>query len=120
MVINLDQRRKILNKIQFMLYQIAHFMGIFFLLLYNFDNNTFIRTIIMITILVGTYQYVEFYLLMVFLVIVLPYYFFKNLWSYGIRRYRSYKLERALQSERYSDKAFAGDNECKICLMPYE
>jgi hypothetical protein len=68
----------------------------------------------------GTYQYIEFYLLMIFLAVVLPYYFVKNTYLYCQRKYVNYRLERSMKSERYSKmENVCGDNECKICLMPY-
>ncbi len=94
-------------------------VGITFLLFYDFGDSS-VKTLLVWVILTGTYQYIEFYLLLVFLSIVLPYYFLKNIYNYLVIKYRNYRLEKSLKSERFSDKNIVGDKECKICLMPYE
>jgi hypothetical protein len=91
MAVNLHRQRRMLNKIQFVLYQLAHFIGIAFLLFYPFESGL-ARAIICLVILVGTYQYIEFYLLMIFLACVLPYYFLRNFYIWAINKYRNYKL----------------------------
>lgn len=100
-ILNSSQTILMLNKLQFFFYQIVHFSGVFFLLLYDFGDSS-VKNLIVFVILVGTYQYIEFYLLLVFLSIVLPYYFTKNVYNYFVMKYRNYKLEKSLKSERYS------------------
>ena len=117
---NINRKRRRINKIQFLLYQISHFSGILFLFFYNFEADPTAKIIIGIVILIGTYQYVQFYLLMVFVAIIFPYYFARNLWRRFVQWYRAYKLEKVLLSETYSEKSMKGDHECKICLQDYE
>jgi hypothetical protein len=109
----------VMHKLQFLFYQIAHTFALLLLLFYDFGEEAAAKNLLILVVLVGTYQYLEFYLLIIFLLIVLPYYFFKNSYNYAVLKYRSYKLEQNLHSERFSEK-MAGDKECKICLMPYE
>ena len=90
--ININFYRRKINKIQFVLYQLSHFIGIIFLLTYDFTNNSTAKMLIIVVIIIGTYQYMEFYLLLVFLAIILPYYFFRNCWNNLCQKYRSYKL----------------------------
>mgnify|MGYP000849664582 CR=1 FL=1 len=108
-----------MHRIQFLLYQIAHTFALFFLLFYDFTNDSSVKNLLIIVVLVGTYQYLEFYLLIIFLAIVLPYYFIKHTYNYLVIKYRAYRLEQSLQSERFSEK-IAGAKDSKICLMPYE
>jgi predicted membrane protein len=118
-IINSSVAINLMHRLQFLLYQLAHVFALIFLLFYDFSNDLSTKNLLIVVVLVGTYQYLEFYLFIVFLIIVLPYYFMKNIYNYAIIKYRSYKLEQSLKSERFSEK-LAGDRECKICLMTYE
>ena len=93
---------KIMNRLQFILYQIAHTFALLLLLTYDFTDLTAIKNLLITLVLVGTYQYLEFYLLLIFLLIVLPYYSLKNSYNFLVMKYRTYKLEQNLKSERFS------------------
>lgn len=83
---------RIMYKLQFLFYQIAHAFALLLLLTYDFTDEAAIKKLITIIVLVGTYQYMEFYLLLIFLLIVLPYYSLKNAYNYAVLKYRAYKL----------------------------
>ena len=67
----------------------------------------------------GTYQYLEIYIIILFLIIVFPYLAIKQLYRYFVTKYKVYKMEKLLKSQPYNE-GIKGDHECKICLMPYE
>jgi hypothetical protein len=54
-----------------------------------------------------------------FFIVILPFFAVKQLYQYLQARYKTYKMEKALKSQPFSD-TIKGDQECKICLMPYE
>jgi hypothetical protein len=93
---------RIMSRLQFLFYQIAHAFALLLLLTYDFTDSTAIKNLLIGIVLVGTYQYLEFYLLVIFLLIVLPYYSLKNFYNLAITKYRAYKLEKTLKSERFT------------------
>jgi len=106
-----------LSRTQFALYHLIHIWG-FFLLLTNDIPSEAARTFLTVIILLSTYQYLEFYLIIVFLIVVLPFYGLKKLYAYLLIRIRIRQMERILKSEPLSDQ-IKGDRECKICLQDY-
>lgn len=78
-------------EIQFALYQVVHFWGVLLLIFYEFPEKT-LQTYVTIIIVMGTYQYLEIYIIIVFLIIILPYLAIKQLYRYSVTKYKLYKM----------------------------
>lgn len=92
MLIKSRETIDIMHQLQFLFYQIAHSLGLLLLLVHDFSDAPAAKNLLIIVVLVGTYQYLEFYLLIIFLLVVLPYYLLRNSYNYALLKYRNYKL----------------------------
>jgi len=91
-LVNSSRSIKNMHRFQFFFYQISHTSALLLLFLHDFSYSPAAKNLLIVIVLVGTYQYLEFYLLFIFVLIVLPYYFFKNSYNYAVLKYRTYKL----------------------------
>lgn len=107
-----------LSKIQFGAYQVIHVWGVLLLIFYEFSEKS-LETFVIIVVVMGTYQYLEIYILVLFFIVILPFFAIRQLYHYLLARYKAYKLDQALKSQPFHPD-LRGDHECKICLMPYQ
>jgi hypothetical protein len=101
----------IFGKVQFIIYQIIHFCGI---LIYfkggdQSQGEDVIITYITIILFLGTYQYIEFYLLFVFFVLVLPFYMLRKLYVSVKLRYQIYQMQKQMRGQKYNENKVKGD-----------
>ena len=103
-----------LGHFNFGIYQLVHFWGVLLLFLADFkDENQ--ENFVIVVIFVGTFQYMEFYVMIIFCLVIMPFWLIKNLQNYLVHKYNSYKMEQLLKSQTFDEHLIKGDQDCIIC-----
>lgn len=118
-VLKTNWKIMLISRILFVIYTVLHVWGYIIFILDTSEPNLADYFIIAVFFL-GTYQYLEIYLGIVGLAIVLPFILVYFLIKYIKKRRRATKIVRMLQGKKYNAGALKGEHSCHICMDDYK
>lgn len=108
---------KVVSKVLFLLYQGLHVWG--FILFFTETKESVASDLMIVILFIGTYQYFEFYSLLLVVVVVAPFVLiYMGVKSY-LKRRRQAGIARRLEGRKYEAGSVSGDHSCKICMDEY-
>lgn len=117
-VLKEDWRIMIASRTLFLLYTGLHVWG--YIIFINNSTPNVCDYFIIVVFFLGTYQYLEIYLGIVGLVIVLPF-ILMYLLIQAIKKYRKKsKISAMLEGKKYNPLKLKGEHSCHICMEEYK
>jgi hypothetical protein len=106
-------------RLSFVLYQAMHFWALYIYFWTNESTSILFNNYIMAILVIGTYQYLEIYVIAGVICMVLPIYGSIQLVRLCFLKINSNKFIRLLKPKKYRPSDVRGEHECRICLVPY-
>jgi hypothetical protein len=73
----------------------------------------------MVVLIIGTYQYIEFYVITAFVLVAIPFYGLYRFVKYIFYYISLIKYRKAFKSKKFNANEVKGDHECQICMLAY-
>lgn len=106
-------------RLSFALYQVLHFWALYLYFWSEAQTSLLLEKYMVVVIVVGTYQYLEIYVIAIVVCIFLPFYGIVQLVRLCFLRINSAKFIRMLKPKKFRPVDVKGEHECSVCMLPY-